>query len=175
MKGYLEFREALGKRESSDNYQCVNSLGYLGRYQFGKPRLWDFGYSIDGWQPKWSKEQIKNYPVVIINKEDFLKNANLQNDIFLAHVKDAIRQIKRHKLNEYIGKTILGIEITLSGLVAGFHLKGIGSEKKDKNGKWTAPGIKHFVKYEYDNADAYGTKISEYISKFAGYDLTNLL
>jgi hypothetical protein len=63
---------------------------------------------------------------------------------------------KKHA--DALGKTINGIEITLSGLVAGAHLKGLG-------------GVKQFLQGK-DNEDALGTKISEYIKKFGGYDLT---
>jgi len=44
-------------------------------------------------------------------------------------------------------------------LVAGAHLKGLGGVRKFLKGK--------------DNADAYGTKISEYIKRFGGYDLSD--
>ncbi len=66
---------------------------------------------------------------------------------------------KKRKYSKYLGRTINGIEITISGLVAGAHLKGIGGVKKFLKGK--------------DNADAYGTMISEYIEKFGGYDLSD--
>jgi len=66
---------------------------------------------------------------------------------------------KKRKYSKYLGKTINGIEITISGLVAGAHLKGLGGVRKFLKGK--------------DNADAYGTKISEYIEKFGGYDLSD--
>ena len=42
-KTYLDFRNAIGFKESSNRYGVVNSLGYLGRYQFGTARLSDFG------------------------------------------------------------------------------------------------------------------------------------
>ncbi len=66
---------------------------------------------------------------------------------------------KKRKYSKYLGKTINGIEITISGSVAGAYLKGLGGVRKFLKGK--------------DNADAYGTKISEYIEKFGGYDLSD--
>ncbi|WP_425409006.1 hypothetical protein [Hyphococcus sp.] len=46
---YDDFFDALGLRESSDNYQAVNSAGFLGRYQLGEPALIDVGiYTDDG-------------------------------------------------------------------------------------------------------------------------------
>ena len=40
---YERFREAVGMRESSNRYYIVNTLGYLGKYQFGKSTLRRFG------------------------------------------------------------------------------------------------------------------------------------
>ena len=51
------FLDALGERESSGDYGVVNTLGYLGKYQFGELALIDVGYySADGtaandWKP----------------------------------------------------------------------------------------------------------------------------
>mgnify|MGYP001440907148 CR=1 FL=1 len=147
MKSYEEFRKDLGQRESGNNYKAVNTIGYLGRYQFGKPRLYDLGYSIDGWHPANME------PKTIITKEQFLNDTALQDELFDKHVDDLVKRIKKAINQEIIEK------YTLSGLVAGAHLKGIG-------------GVKEFIQGN-DNADAYGTKISEYIIKFAGYDLEN--
>jgi hypothetical protein len=63
------------------------------------------------------------------------------------------------ELKNYVGKTINGVEITESGLLAAAHLGGVGSVKKflKSNGK----RIK---------TDGYGTSIQNYINKFGGYD-----
>ena len=48
-KSYDAFLDALGERESSGNYGAVNTLGFLGKYQFGEAALTDVGYySADG-------------------------------------------------------------------------------------------------------------------------------
>lgn len=171
MKDYEDFKNDLGERESSNNYQCENDFGYLGRYQFGKPRLWDLGYSIDGWHPLLRGRK-KN-----ISKEDFLNNPQLQDEIFYNHVKDLVIRIRKNYLKYYGGwyipeaeEVILwnqmilpsedSILLTESGMVAGAHLKGMGGLNKFLKGK--------------DNADALGTKISEYVKRFGGYDLSNI-
>ena len=41
---YKAFLDALGMRESSNNYQAVNEFGYLGRYQMGALALEDIGF-----------------------------------------------------------------------------------------------------------------------------------
>ena len=151
MKGYFgEFAYALGERESGNNYKIVNTLGYVGRWQFGKPRLYDLGYSLDGWSPPHLD------PKIIIKRQDFLGDSKLQDKLFRKHIQQHTKYATRH-FSDYFGKTILGIEVTLSGLVAGMHLKGIG-------------GVRDFLKGE-NNKDGYGTEITEYIEKFGDYDL----
>ena len=39
IKNHDAFLEAMGKRESSNNYRAVNRFGYMGKYQFGKSTL----------------------------------------------------------------------------------------------------------------------------------------
>lgn len=144
MKPYKEFVDEIGKRESSNNYRCVNTLGFLGRFQFGKARLYDLGYSIDGWHPA-SRPALN-----VITKDQFLLDNNLQDQLFDKHVS-GLGSIIKNKYAEGIQK------YSLSGLIAGAHLKGIG-------------GVKSFLAGN-DNADAYGTKISEYIEKFKDYEI----
>ena len=144
MKKYEEFKDAIGQRESGNNYQIINTLGFLGRFQFGKPRLYDLGFSIDGYCPKGLA------PKRIITKEQFLNDPALQDQLFDKHVVLLAKAI-RNKYSEGVKK------YSLSGLIAGAHLKGLGGVRGFLNGN--------------DNADAYGTKISEYINKFKDYDI----
>jgi len=102
------FKEALAFKESQGNYQAVNTLGYLGKYQFGKTTL----------------ERFRIY-----DTEDFLQNPELQEDAFKALCSlnkwILIRDIKRS-----VGKKINGVEITESGILAAAHLSGAGNVKK---------------------------------------------
>ncbi len=151
MKNYNDFIKALGERESGNKYDCENAFGFIGRWQFGKPRIYDAGYSLGNYSPKGMPKK------KLLSKKDFLANDYwIQDRIMFWHVYNLADSINK-KYAGYIGKTINGIVITLSGLIAGAHLKGLG-------------GIKQFLAGE-DNADALGTKISEYIEKFGGYDL----
>lgn len=151
MKNYNHFIHDLGQRESNNNYACENAFGFLGRWQFGKPRLYDAGYSLDNWSPKGQPKK------KLLSKQYFLDNTlGIQDKIMNWHVYNLADTLSK-KYSDYIGKEVNGIEITLSGLVAGAHLKGLG-------------GVKQFLQGK-DNADALGTKISEYIKKFAGYKL----
>jgi len=151
IKNYNNFLYDLGERESGNNYACENAYGFLGRWQFGKPRLYDAGYSIGNYSPPGMKKKR------LISKKYFLDNTlGIQDKIMQWHVHNLADTCLR-KYTEHFNKKINGIVITLSGLVAGAHLKGIG-------------GVNKFLKGQ-DNSDALGTKISEYISKFGGYNL----
>ena len=154
MKGNLyDFLTDLGHRESSGNYETKNEFGFMGRWQFGKARLYDLGISIDGWHPTGQPQK------KVISWVEFKKDTLLQDMTVIKHVKDLKYQLMRKPFVDYYGKEIMGVPITLSGLVAGAHLKGIG-------------GVKQFLEGK-DNADAYNTKISEYISKFGDYNLVD--
>lgn len=134
---YVGFKEAIAFKESRGNYRKINSLGYLGKYQFGESTL----------------NRIRIY-----NTQEFLNDPKLQEDAFytLCSLNKwiLIRDIKRS-----VGKTINGVEITESGILAAAHLAGAGNVKKylRSNG-------------EQNTYDAYGTNVHEYMKKFAGYD-----
>ena len=128
----------------------------MGAYQFGMARLCDLGYTERNpsgagfvWKAGYSLEKFLNDPV-------------LQDKIFHAHVVDHIRTIKG-KFGGYLTDDVkvAGILITLSGLVAGAHLGGIG-------------GVSKFLREGHGPADATGTKVEHYIERFGGYDLSKL-
>ena len=61
---YQQFFAALRQRESSNDYTAVNSVGFIGAYQFGEAALFDLGYVrrdknfydnnySGGWTGKW--------------------------------------------------------------------------------------------------------------------------
>lgn len=154
MKTYQEFRDAVGKRESSNNYNAKNPWGFLGCYQFGKARLSDFGLTRLNqdkkfeWSPGFS-EQI------------FLNSPALQDLIFDHHVA-LYRRMILSKYSTLIGKVFKSfsgedIVLTLSGAVTCCHLVGPG-------------GLASFVK-GVDKADALNTHASEYIKLFANYEI----
>jgi len=154
-KNYCAFREALGQRESSGNYKAVNTLGFLGKYQFGLARLCDLGYTKrkSGTTGFSNKSFVWKKPY---SQEVFLGNPNIQDKIFQEHIKDLIKQIDKRFKKTTIKKH------TYSGMCAFAHIAGIG-------------GLMKFVKYGIDPQDAYGTRASSYLKKFAGYDLESLV
>lgn len=155
LKSFSEFKDAIGKRESSNNYSVENQYGYLGRYQFGLARLTDFGVcrrrmGTKGWG---NKSFLWNSP---FSKDLFLENKDLQDRVFTAHVRNYHMVIKR-RYGMWVDKKIHGIDVTESGIIACFHLLGMGGFNDFLNGT---------VK-----TDANGTKATDYLTLFAGYNI----
>ena len=107
-KSFVGFKQALAFKESQMDYNCVNTLGYLGKYQFGRSTLKRFN---------------------IHNTKKFLKDASLQEDAFMA-LLSVNKWILRKDIKRTVGKRINGILITESGILAASHLAGAGNVKK---------------------------------------------
>jgi len=137
MKDMTAFLNALGQTESSNRYDVVNRFGYLGKYQFGKRTLRGLGITVD--------------------TRTFLNSPDLQ--------EEAMRRLLIHnriKLDKYItqykGKTLYGVKITESGVLAAAHLAGQSNVRK-------------FFRSGKDFADGNGTKMTSYMRKCGGYSL----
>lgn len=148
-KGYKEFAFDLGLRESGNNYLIKNSLGYLGRWQFGMARLCDYGIvnKTSGYY-RWNtgySEQI------------FLNSPELQDKVFKWHVENLKKSIK-YNLSTYLGKEVKGVYFDLSGAVAMAHLAGFGNVLK-------------FVYQGTITTDDYGTSGIDYLQQFSGYNI----
>ena len=100
--------------------------------------------------------------VGIYDFHEFLRNAEWQDKAFEALIARNKWELRK-EIAKFSGKVINGVEITESGLVAAAHLGGAGSVKKylRSNGK---NGFK----------DGFGTSLSSYIRKFAGYDISHI-
>jgi len=111
---HQQFLEAIGHRESSNNYSVVNEFGYMGRYQFGRATLKGLGINV--------------------TKEEFINDHRLQEramHMLLSHNK---KKLKRY-IKKYEGQIVHGILITESGMLAAAHLAGQGNVRKFlKNG-----------------------------------------
>ena len=141
-KNYMAFKEAIAFKESQGKYQVVNTLGYLGKYQFGRTTL----------------ERFKIY-----DTKAFLQNPEQQEKAFMALCK-VNKWILRKDIKRSVGKTINGIRITESGILAAAHLSGAGNVKKFLRSN----GEERFY-------DAYGSSIQVYMKKFADYDVSNIV
>ena len=160
---YRDLLRALGYRESGNKYNIENTYGYLGKYQMGESALKDAGYykgdptRRNDWIGEWTGKD------GVWSKEDFLNNPQAQDNAIREYHRKTWRYIKALRLDKYVGKTIKGIYITESGLIAGAHLLGVGNVKKflKSNGRKIP-------------RDGYGTPITEYLSKFSGYDISEI-
>lgn len=136
-KSFEGFKEALAFKESRGNYFTVNTLGYLGKYQFGAETLKLLG---------------------IYNPNYFLNTPELQEKAFIANSKRN-KWILRKDIKRFVGKTVNGVKVTESGILAAAHLAGPGSVKKflRSNGAQTF-------------ADGYGATVTYYMKRFSGYN-----
>jgi hypothetical protein len=137
------------KRESSDDYECVNIYGFMGAYQMGMARLTDLGLA-ERKNPNgtsFANKAFKFKPP--LTQEIFLASPELQDLIFEVHIRRHAKDIERRGLDISV--------VGLSGSCAVAHLLGIGGLKKFLNGE--------------DGGDAFGTKASHYANQFKGYQL----
>ena len=111
-------------------------MGYLGKYQFGSSTLERFN---------------------IYNTTRFLHDPELQEQVFIAYCK-VNKWILRKDIKRSVGKTINGVKITESGILAAAHLAGPGNVKK-------------FFRKGYEFKDGNGTKMTSYMIKFSNYKL----
>ncbi|MFT7119502.1 MAG: hypothetical protein ACI9LF_001892 [Flavobacteriales bacterium] len=139
---FVSFKEALAFKESRGQHWRVNTLGYMGKYQFGKVTLAHFG---------------------VTDTTAFLNSVRLQERIFIKNLRYNNRSLKSY-INKYEGKTIAGVEVTQSGMLAAAHLSGPG-------------GVRKFLKSNgrKSNKDAYGSSVRSYMKKFSGYNLSEVL
>jgi hypothetical protein len=159
---FAAFAAAVRRRESGGDYQIVNSLGYLGAYQFGMARLCDLGFTerIPGtkgygnskfrWKSGWSSAR-------------FLNDPGIQDDTFRRHVRSWVRYVEKKAWTRFIGTPAVELlgdgapdcEVTLSGMIGVVHLLGPG-------------GLRSLLEGQ-DQVDGYGTRGSEYLAKFGGF------
>lgn len=134
---YVGFKEALAFKESQGNYFITNTLGYLGKYQFGIGTLELMG---------------------VYNATHFLNDPVLQERAFQTNIARN-KWILRKDIHRFVGKKIQGIEITESGILAAAHLAGPGNVKKflrsygatessDENGSTIGHYMKKFSGYD---------------------------
>lgn len=105
---FVGFKEALAFKESQGDYFVTNTLGYLGKYQFGETTLKLMG---------------------VHNTDNFLKNPVLQEEVFYINLSRN-KWILRKDIERHVGRTISGHQITESGILAAAHLAGAGNVKR---------------------------------------------
>lgn len=140
LKRYLD---AIGHSESRNNPKAYNRYGYVGKYQFGYAARKSCGYGEVKFRDfiknptVWSEEDQEAAMITLMSKNE-------------SHLKDVIRR--------YNGKTIKGVTITKSGILAAAHLAGAG-------------GVKRYFRNGSNPRDAYGTGLEDYLFKFSGFNI----
>lgn len=107
-KFFIGYKEAIGFKESQGEYKKINTIGCMGKYQFGMETLKSVG---------------------INNSSSFLNNPKLQEKAFVALLAKNKWELKE-VIEKYDGTVLNGIKITESGILAAAHLGGVGSVKK---------------------------------------------
>jgi len=140
---YIGFKEALAFRESQGNYFIINTLGYLGKYQFGIGTLQLMG---------------------VYSATKFLNDPSLQEKVFYTNISRN-KWILRKYIKYFVGKKVKGVEITESGILAAAHLAGPGNvikylysngirDVKDAYGTSLADYLKKFSGYDISEISA---------------------
>lgn len=107
---YKEFKNALGFRESTNNYKAVSRSGnYWGMYQFGEIARREVNVDVD--------------------RVTFVSDSLVQERALYKLLCRNYGYLK-DEINQYGGSTINGIKITKSGILASAHLVGNGAVKK---------------------------------------------
>jgi ssDNA-binding Zn-finger/Zn-ribbon topoisomerase 1 len=156
---FIEVKQELGKKESNNNYMAENSLGYLGKYQFGAAALADIGLvkkskyravtkiKKNG-EIHWIKGNQKSFLGDSANwnnglsKEKFLSTSESQEKAILKLLEQNLKVLKRN-----------GIQFDnyhqIKSLLIASHLGGVGNALA-------------YYRYGKEFYDGYGTPISKY-------------
>ena len=95
---------------------------------------------------------------------EFINIPELQEKAFLMNVMKN-KWILRREIKRFTGKKLNNILITESGIIAAAHLSGPGNVKKY---------LRNYGDDKFDLGDINGTKISDYMKTFKGYDLSQI-
>lgn len=138
----------IGKSESGGNYKAVNTIGYVGKYQFGWPALVDAGYVKSSCKSNAGLQNPNNWTGKngVTSLDDWLNNPSEQESAMCGYTK-----------RNYTTMCKIGAVTQdqppedVAGMLAVAHLLGPGGAKKYRNGE--------------NSADAYGTTGATYFNK----------
>lgn len=139
------FLAHLAFSESAGNPDTMNTLGYIGKYQFGRAALRDIGFDVDF-------DEFRTNPSGVFPED--------VQDLAIEAWFERNERLLRNEIERYSGIIVNGTPITKAGILAASHLGGVG-------------GVKRFFRTSgaYNPSDAYGTSISKYMKKFSGFDI----
>jgi hypothetical protein len=159
---FSDFLKAIAQRESSLNPNATNSYGYVGLFQMGTAAMTDAGYYKSSGTPANSWQGTFTGKNGLTSLAQFKANPDLQVKAITDYYAKLQNYIDNYGLDQYAGKTLNGVPITMSGLVAGAHLVGIGA-------------LKQYLQSggAYVPVDGNKVPITQYISQFGGYNLSS--
>ena len=151
------FLVALRMMESGDDYQAVNTLNFLGAYQFGASALIDLGFVLadgDPYDNDYSGGWTGKHGVD--SAQEFLASKSVQDKAAVTWVKLMWHYIEAENLHRHAWTRIGGVELTPSGMLAATHLLGTGA-------------LAEFIATDgtSDPRDPYGMPVSSYMIRMA--------
>lgn len=155
------FLFALQMMESGGNYQVVNSLNFLGAYQFGEAALVDLGfvrYDGDAYDNNYGGGWTGKYG--IRSAADFLRSRTGQDRAAFEWIELLWSYAQEQRIDRYAWSEVGGIQLTPAGMIAAMHLLGPGALSKYIASDGQA-----------DLRDPYGMPIRQYIVKLSNYDM----
>lgn len=159
---YDDYLVALRRFESNNDQTIVNPYGYAGWYQMGETAMIDAGYYRRDGTPNTNDWNPANFTGKngINSLADFLASSAKQTQAITDYNQKQWSYITAMGLDRAIGRTINGILITESGLLAGAHLVGIG-------------GLQRFINSNGSIVpkDGNNTPITTYVRNFGGFAL----
>lgn len=126
-----KLKDALGFKESSNNYKAVNQLNYLGKYQMGAAMLTDLGYVKKGTKNRdLGNDSSWTGKSGITSKTAWLNSPSVQESAI-----DAELSMNEKRLNKLGIIDSTTTEQEICGYLATSHLLGTGGARDMKNGK----------------------------------------
>ena len=161
MKTLAAFLLALQMMESEGNHRSVNTLGYLGLYQFGEAALTDLGmvrFDGDAYDNNYSGGWTGKFGVW--STDGFLSSPRAQEKAMAEWLGLMWSYIELQNVDSAAWTEVDGERLTPSGMLAGARLLG-------------ADSLAIYVRSdgEIDPRDPYGTPISAYVSMLNGYSV----
>lgn len=160
-KTYSDFLRDLRDRESSGNYFAINSLNFIGAYQFGEAALIDLGYvhtDDDVYDNDYGGGFTGKNGIESI--ADFLMDPKVQDDAAREWMQIMWTYIEADGLSKFTWQQIGDITLSPSAMLASSHLLGTGALRRFIESKGRA-----------NIQDPFGTSLKSYIDHFNGYNV----
>lgn len=155
------FFAALRHKESRGDYKAVNTLNFIGAYQFGEAALVDLGYvrrDRNLYDNNYSGGFTGKHGIHSV--KDFLNAPRVQDQAARDWVEIMWRYIEGERLSRYAWTDVGGVTLSPSGMLAATHLLGTG-------------GLKEFIRSGGSSRirDPYGMPLVTYIKDLGGFDI----